>query len=139
MAITETQLIIRQMTIAALNAAGGFGLVLIAYGTGVAIDPSWNWPLLDRYAPFISTVLTLTGTFCTAASVRFPVHARPFDTHSRKVIAPFVCLLVLGAFGYLCLGPGKLPDNVINGFAILGLVGALFRLLPFSEEPGLKQ
>ncbi len=138
MAISEGQLIFRQLTIALLNASGIFGLLLIGYGWAIDFNSKWSWPLLDTYAQFISTILTLLGTFFTAASVYFPVHSRRADTHSRKVLAPLVCLLTLVSIYFLFFGNKPIPQNVINGFAVLGLTGALFRLLPWSEEPGLK-
>jgi hypothetical protein len=136
MAISEGKLIFRQLTTTILNASGVFGFLLIGYGYAVGIDPSWSWPLIDKYAPFISAILTLAGTFLTSASVYFPVHSRQADAHSRKVIAPFVCFLAFAFMLHLFFNK-SLSDNIINGFGILGLSGGLFRLLPWSEESGL--
>ncbi|MBI3148512.1 MAG: hypothetical protein HYZ17_08365 [Betaproteobacteria bacterium] len=138
MSVSNGQLLLRQTAIASPNACGGIAVLLVIYGTLSAIDKTWSWPKLDTYATFISSLATLIATFFTAASVYFPPHTRSADIHSKRLVAPTMCLLVLVAMYFLFV-VGPLPNYVVNGIAILGLVGGLFRLLPFSEEPGLKE
>jgi len=40
---------------------------------------------------------------------------------------------------YIITNRTLLPEHVLNGFALLAIVGALFRLLPFTEEKGFAQ
>ena len=134
----NNQLLLRQTTIAALNAAGGVGVLLVIYGTLTAVDKTWSWPKLDTFATFISSSATLIATFATAASVYFPPHSRPADFHSKRLVAPIMCIMIVVAM-YFLVFVGPLPDYVVNGIGILGLVGGLFRLLPYSEEPGLRE
>ena len=46
---------------------------------------------------------------------------------------------VVLAFIYIITKRNLLPEHVLNGFALLAIVGALFRLLPFTEEKGFAQ
>lgn len=137
MSISNGQLLLRQIVITSLNTVGGLAFLLVIYGTLSAVDKSWSWPKFDTYATFISSFVTLVATFCTTAAVHFRPHSRPPDFHSKRLVAPVMYLLVLISM-YFLLSTGQLPNYVVNGIAILGLVGGLFRLLPFSGEPGLK-
>jgi hypothetical protein len=131
-------LIIRWGAIAGLNIVGGYAILLIAYGTAVSINRDYfRMRFLDEAAPVISTIFTLLATLVTAVSIYFPPHLRIADTASRKFSSPLIIIGVIMAFCYMALNKSILPDNVLNGFALLGFVGALFRLLPFSEERGL--
>lgn len=126
------------MSIVVLNGVGGIAILLIAYGVASELSPGWRSPALDHYAPIISVILTLLATAATAWSAWLPAHNRPADVHSKLVIAPIVSAAVLVAFLYMYLFRKMPPDYVVNGFALLGLIGAIFRSLPFSEEPGLR-
>jgi uncharacterized membrane protein len=112
-----------------LNLVGAFGIGLICY----ELVASWNgsrWPWLDSNAPYISTLLTLLGTICTAASIYFySEKMTPPEKMSVIVFSPiilFMCVVVMIYF----LKNGSLPVNTINGFALLAIVGALFRIQP---------
>jgi hypothetical protein len=95
----------------------------------VAAATSSSWPILDEIATTVSVYATLIGTLLTASSVYLPTNTRDPDPVSKVFTARIVILGVVAAFGYIWVGDGTLPPHLINGFAILAISGALFRLL----------
>ena len=126
------KLVMKQLIICSFNGMGFIGLALIADGTYTLITNN-KLPGVDYIAPWASLILTLLGTIFTAISIYFPSNTRNSDSHSKYVTAPVTNIMVLLAFGYVVLNQKLLPDRIVNGFAILGLSGALFRLLSYSE------
>jgi hypothetical protein len=113
----------------AIMGIGWLGVALVTYGIVTAITGE-KWLPLERIAEPLSSALTVLGTSVVAVSVYFWGHNEtPPEPMSRYITAP----LVIGgsgvALGMLCLN-GALPVVVVNGFAIVGLAGALLRIQP---------
>jgi hypothetical protein len=117
-----------------INGLAYAGVAFIAYGSISAVTGE-KWTPIERYGTEIAAVLTVCGTILTAASIYVFGHvSRPPIWFSRWVSAPLVigasiaALVAIGIYG-------GLPTLVVNGFALLAIAGALFRMHPFVEEP----
>jgi uncharacterized membrane protein len=114
---------------------GWLGLILIVYGI-VAEITGEKWLPLERIAEPLSSALTIFGTVIVALSIYFfGPSATPPESMSIYVFAPFVIAISCGALIVLYRN-GTLPIVVVNGFAIIGLAGALLRMQP---NPYLRQ
>ena len=103
------------------------GFFLIIYGF-VSSKLNSKWPPLEKIANWTSMMATLVAVFFTAISIYFPMNLRePYEI--SYFTAAVVIIGVLCALIYSWKKRMILPIHVINGFAILGLTGALFRLL----------
>ena len=115
------------------NLLGMLGMVLILYGA-VSACSGQPWPWLDDLAGPLSITLTLVGVLLVASSIYYgPVRYTPPVRFSRFVSGP---LTIMGA----CIAVyftwfHALPLFVCNGFALLGIAGALFRLQPNPHPP----
>ena len=112
---------------------GWTGAILIGYTalTWATGDP---WPLVERHAPFISSLLTLVGTTLTAASVYFhSSRARAPWHHSRYVASPIVIVGTVIAIVIL-VKSGDLSQVAVSGFGMLAIAGGLKRLLAYPAE-----
>jgi hypothetical protein len=110
------------------QALGFSGALLIVYS--VVSTMTQPWPPLERVAEFVSSFLTLLGVLITAASIYIrqePPH--PPWRSSRIVVAPLVIACCVAASIFL-IKEGPLPPTLVNGFALLGISGALQRILP---------
>lgn len=117
-----------QLLEVATNGLEWSGVGFIIYGTIAALTGE-PWPPLEKIAGPLSSALTLVGTAMTAASVYvFSPNAPPPELKSTKITAPIVILACI--FGLATLAWIELSPVIVNGFAILGLAGALFRLRP---------
>ncbi|MBU1319049.1 MAG: hypothetical protein KKH67_07620 [candidate division Zixibacteria bacterium] len=101
---------------------------MIAYGMLSAISDT-TYPLLERIADWIALIATLIGVGLTAVVIYMPINVRPPEKLSLYFTAPIVIVGVLIALGYSVLHRKQLPPHVLSGFALLGISGALFRLL----------
>jgi hypothetical protein len=118
----------KQLLILSINGLGGIGLLLIVYGT-ILYYTGEKYRFLESAADAISVVATLFGTGLTAASVWLPENKRPPEEFSKRIAAPLVvCGTVFVLIIYL-KGVASIPVHVVNGFAVIGLSGALFRLV----------
>jgi hypothetical protein len=118
----------KQLLILSINGLGGIGLLLIAYGIALYYTGE-KYRFFESAAESISVVATLFGTGLTAASVWLPENKRPPEEFSKRIAAPLVVSgTVFVLFIYL-KGAASIPVHVINGFAVIGLSGALFRLV----------
>ena len=104
------------------------GIVLIAYGVVVVVSGE-GYALLDSIANWVALVVTLTSVLISAVSVYFPPTLRPPDTSSLWVTAPLIVIGVVVALLYSVYTRQLLPPHIVNGFALLGISGALLRLL----------
>jgi hypothetical protein len=108
------------------------GVFLIVY---VILSTHYHssWMLLDDIAPFVSALFTLVGTALTAVSVYFYRRGMsPPEKLSVFVFAPVV-VISCGIAAYFLFQYHQLPQNVVNGFALLAIGGALNRL---HRNPG---
>jgi surface polysaccharide O-acyltransferase-like enzyme len=106
-----------------------FGITLILYDL-LATWSGSRWSLLDSIATYVSTLLTLLGTICTAVSIYFySEQMAPPEKMSAFVTAPIIigaCLLAIVYFFWA----GHLPGQIVNGFALIAIAGALLRFQP---------
>jgi hypothetical protein len=107
---------------------GFCGAAFVAYAVIVGLT-GVPWPVAERIAGPASTFLTFVGTALTALSIYVPSGSVPPPQRlSLWITAPIVvtaCALAAGAMLWFELSP-----VLVNGFAIIGIAGALFRLRP---------
>jgi hypothetical protein len=120
--------LLSQILVWSLNFFGSIGIVLIVYGVVASISKN-PYPLLESIANWVALFATLVGVLFTAISIYFPVNSRPPDKLSLYFTSPIVILAIAVALGYAFYTRKLLPPHVLNGFALLGIAGALFRLL----------
>jgi predicted membrane channel-forming protein YqfA (hemolysin III family) len=112
---------------------GWTGALLVLY-TLITWATNEPWPVVERHAPFISSLLTLIGTALTAASVYF--HSSKVRTpwrHSKYVASPIVIISSVAAIAILLVS-GKLSQVSVSGFGMLAIAGGLKRLLTYPVE-----
>jgi hypothetical protein len=106
---------------------GYVGLLLIVYEL-VAYISSSRWVLIDRLANSISITLTLFSAMVTAGSVYFyNEKPNPPEKVSVYFAAPLIILMCFIAM-FVYIRTRALPANVVNGFALMAIAGALYRL-----------
>jgi hypothetical protein len=125
-----------------VNIFAALGLSLIGYEIAASLS-NQRWAFMDTHAPSIGAFLTLVGTLFTVVSVYFytPLTTRP-EWMSVWITAPIVGLGCIAAVVVLIVH-GSISANVVNGFAILAISGALLRIQPhplhsdwlFVDEP----
>lgn len=112
-----------------INFVAFVGLALIGYEL-LAIVAQSRWPALDTVATYIGTILTISGTLCTALSIYFySDKPTPPEKISIYVTAPIVstaCVIAIWHF----VRTGSMPPHILNGFALLAIAGALLRIHP---------
>lgn len=111
-----------------INGLGFAGAVLIVYGLGVVFTGNTYAPF-EKYAGRISNILTLVGTSLTAISIYGPPNTRSPDNFSRFVSAPIVITTIILTLWLMLFSLTLVPIHVVNGFALLGLAGGLFRAI----------
>jgi uncharacterized membrane protein YfcA len=116
-----------------VNGLGWMGVLLIVYGAVTAGTGS-VWEPLERWVTPASSMLTLFGTVLTAASVYvYTANPRPPERFSRWISAPLVIVGCLVA-AYVLERNGQLPPAIVNGFALIAIAGAFFRIQPSPAE-----
>jgi hypothetical protein len=113
------------------NILGWAGVVIIAYGTVVALTGE-TWRPLERHLLPVAATLTLVAVVLHAMLVYLPVRAEAPGAAGRYTVAPVIILLSLGAL-FLIWYRG-LPVPVVLGFAILALAWPLARAAPASPK-----
>ncbi len=104
-----------------------FGFFLVFYGF-ISLELNSKWPPLEQIVNYIGMILTLIAVLATAISIYFPINLRKPDKISYITAA----IIIIGIFAVLFYSwktHTVLSAHVINGFAIIGLSGALFRLV----------
>ncbi len=115
------------------NFMGFAGVVFIIYGLVSEVTKN-PWPLLEQWMNFLSSLLTLFGTVLTAGTVYiWSRQPHPPERFSLYVSAPVVIAGAVAAIVFL-LWKQQLPTAVVNGFALLAMAGALFRIQPHTAE-----
>ena len=111
----------------AIGGLGWSGAAFIFYG-GVASLTQEQWAPLERIAGPLSSALTIVGTAVTAGSIYFysPNPTPPVRTsYLGAAIVVAACLAALVMMIWW-----ELSAVIVNGFAIAGLAGALYRIQP---------
>jgi hypothetical protein len=132
----------QQLLILVINFLGFAGIMLVFYGIALYLTGELYRPL-EQYAEALGILGTILGVSLTTISIYLPVNTRPPDELSKRYTAPAV-LIVTAVITLLYLSPPlrdalgiwlgvspatPIPVHVFNGLALLGLAGALFRLL----------
>jgi hypothetical protein len=114
------------------NFMGWAGVMFILYGV-VSYGTGSVWEPLERWVNPASAFFTLLGVILTAASVYFySPQSHPPELFSKFVSAPVTIAGGLSAITWL-FWAGTVPPVVVNGFALLGIAGGLFRI---QRNPG---
>jgi len=113
---------------------GGTGIFLIFYETLAHISSTFRVDVLEKIASPVSAFVTFLVVTLTACSIYFePAKPTRPDPASKWLVAPIVIAGCI--FGLLVLfTKGSVPDHIVNGFALLGLAGALFRIQPNPQR-----
>ena len=115
------------------NFMGYAGIVFIIYGV-VSEVANIPWPPLEKFMNVLSSLLTLVGTVLMAGTVYiWSRQPHPPEKFSLYVSAPIVIATAVIAIFFL-LWKQQLPTSVVNGFALLAMAGALFRIQPHTAE-----
>ncbi|MBI1867571.1 MAG: hypothetical protein HYS06_04660 [Methylocystis sp.] len=107
---------------------GGSGIFLIIYEL-CADRLQLRTTGLGQIATFLGTLVTFIGVAVTAASIYFPIGEATKPDRGSYPIAAIVIIGCVVAI-YILLTQGRVPENIVNGFALLGLSGALMRIQP---------
>jgi hypothetical protein len=109
---------------------GYAGAALVAYS--LIAEVTVPWLPVERFARTASDILTVVGVIVTAGSIYFPFgpEQEPWRV-SRWVTAPLVIMTCVGA-GVAAVVYGSLPPVLVNGLALVGLSGALQRIVPID-------
>ncbi|MEQ1708711.1 MAG: hypothetical protein ABL864_10325 [Terricaulis sp.] len=110
----------------------GSGVALIAYEMSADLL-QLRETKLEAVASYVGPLLTLVGVALTAITIYFPTSIATKPSPESYFTAPVVILGCLVAVGALYVY-GDLPENILNGFSLLGLAGALFRLQPNPQR-----
>lgn len=112
-----------------VNIFAALGLSLIGYEIAASLSGE-RWAFMDVHAPSIGAFLTLVGALFTIVSVYFYTpRTTPPEWLSVWITAPILgaaCIVTLAKL----IAHGSISANVVNGFAILAISGALFRIQP---------
>ena len=116
-----------------LNFLGFSGVMFICYGV-ISRGTGSIWPVLEKWVNPISSFLTIFATLITAISIYFykPFSHQP-ERFSKFVSAPLVIISCVIAVIFL-ITTGDIPLVVVNGFALLGISGGLFRIQKRTDE-----
>ena len=116
-----------------LNFFGFAGVTSILYGATSTYTITYI-EHLDRWVNLFSSFLTILGALITSLSVyiwkKQPDRPEKFSLYiSAPIVALSSILAIILLFIY-----GKLPISIVNGFAMLAISGALFRIQPHTTE-----
>ena len=115
------------------NFLGFSGVMFILYGV-ISRGTGSIWPVLENWVNPVSAFLTLLATLITAASIYFyEPYTHPPERFSKHVSAPLVIASCIIAAIFL-IGTGDIPPVIVNGFALLGISGGLFRIQKRTVE-----
>ncbi len=111
----------------AIGGLGWAGAGFICYGSISALTGE-RWLPLERIAEPLSSAITIMGTAITAVSIYF-FSSKPTAPVSTSYLGTAVVIAACMVALFILIWWG-LPVVVVNGFAITGLAGALYRIQP---------
>jgi len=115
------------------NFLGFSGVIFIIYGVTSRGTHS-VWPVLEKWVNPISAFLTILAVLITAISIYFyKPYIHPPEKFSIYVSAPTVIISCIIAEIFL-ISTGSIPPVIVNGFALLGISGGLFRIQRRTTE-----
>jgi len=106
-----------------LNILALFSVFIIIYGF---IRKTEN-----KYIEISIDFFIMTSTFLVALSIYLPVNTRVPEEFSKNYSAPVVLISLFCLFIYWLYKKKPLSPISIKGIALLGLSGALFRLISY--------
>jgi hypothetical protein len=111
---------------------GGTAILIIIYELS-ADYAGIRAPQMDKIASFFGSLMTFVGTAATALSI-YLYKVRPTAPSPEAYwTVPIVlsgCVICI----FFLVRQGHLPDNIVNGFALLGLAGGLMRIQPNPQR-----
>ena len=114
------------------NFLGYAGVMFIIYGV-VSEGTGTVWAPLEKWVNPLSALPTLVGTVLTAISAYYySPQTHPPELFSKYVSAPLTIIAALATIVWLLMR-GSLPPVLVNGFALMGIAGGLFRI---QRNPG---
>lgn len=117
----------RQLVVWAINALGFIGILLIIYP--LAASEYTPWAPVEALVDHLSVGATLIGVLLTAISVYVPENQRRSDQFSKLISAPLVVFACMIALAMHFMYSFAIPPHTLNGIAILGIAGGLFRTI----------
>jgi len=115
------------------NFLGFSGVMFIIYGV-VSQGTGSIWPVLEKWVNPISAFLTILAVIITAASIYlYKPYIHPSEKFSKFISAPVVIASCIIAEVFL-ISTGSIPPVIVNGFALLGISGGLFRIQSRTVE-----
>jgi hypothetical protein len=119
----------------AINAFAGVGLVLIVYECIASLSDE-RWAVIDKRAQSLGAGSTLVGALITTVSIYvYTPRTTPPEWISKWITAPLIgcsCVISIGVL----IKEGSIPANIVNGYAILAIAGALLRIQPHPMHIG---
>lgn len=116
-----------------MNCFGYLGAAFVIYAV-LGVWLGFTFVELEKIMIPASYYLTLSGVILTCATVYFyKGNPHPPERFSKYVSAPIVIIACFIAAWFYAT-TGTLPNLVINGLAMLGLAGAIFRIQPATAE-----
>ena len=134
----------QQIAIGICNLILAFGLFLILKGVGTELQwwspsESSGWVVAsERFGAGITILATILVAESIYAEGYVRKAGRSADWISIYILAPSVIVSAIVSAIWM-VNLGKIIPDLVNGYAILGLIGAILRLLPFSESPRFHQ
>ena len=119
---------LNQLLIFIINLIGIIGIFLIVYSFLTYYSNS-KWDIIEKFANPVAVISTIVGTFLTSISIYLPPNDRKPEAFSIYISAPLVILFCLGMLILYINNNFIFPPHLLNGIAILGLSGGLFRLI----------
>jgi hypothetical protein len=110
---------------------GGFGLLLVVHGFFASM--TGRTVVSDFWLKDLSAIITILSTMAVAALIYLRMHRRQPTHISRYATAPLALFVGLIMLMLLALGH-TIPDEMLIGFALMGLHGGIVRALPFTEH-----
>lgn len=119
---------LNQLLIFSINLIGIIGIMLILYSF---ISHYYNsqWSFIENLANPLSVICTIIATFITASSIYFPINDRKPEAFSLYISAPLVMIFCIAMLLFYYYNNLIFPEHLLNGIALLGLSGGLFRLI----------
>jgi len=115
------------------NFLGYAGVLFIISGVVFFFDDT-IWTLLEKWVTPFSAALTIIGAVIAALSVYiYKPSQHKLERFSLYVSAPLVIICGIIVLFLLCIY-GWIPSVIVNGFALLGISGALLRIQSRTTE-----
>ena len=115
---------------------GGGGAALILLGLWIDIGQHSISPDVQETINRIATVVAFVGIIATAASIYIKGNLADPVWYSRWIAGGVIAGCVACIVYMLWFSPNHhISDNILSGFTLIGLAGALFRLQPNPFKP----